>query len=99
MDSHRSVRPATGPRSTPAWLVVALLLIAVVARSNGAQNAGERLIDREPFDRMTLDKVNENKVILLKPVPFPERRVPADPRPSEKLRVRLLENDQEYEIA
>jgi ABC-type transport system substrate-binding protein len=43
--------------------------------------------------------VNENKIILVKPVPFPDRRVPAEPKPSEKLRVRLVENDTEYEIA
>lgn len=64
-----------------------------------AQATGERIIDREPFDRLTLDKVNENKVLLLKPVPLPDRRVPAEPKLSEKLRVRLLEDDQEYEVA
>jgi len=82
-----------------APLLFAAILWAIPGEAIQAQDAGQRLIDREPFDRMTLDKVSENKVILLKPVPFPGRRVPVDPKPSEKLRVRLLENEQEYEIA
>ncbi|MCI0360559.1 MAG: ABC transporter substrate-binding protein [Planctomycetaceae bacterium] len=94
------VRLANAARAC-AFAPAASLLLWLVLPLGGtfAQNAGERIIDREPFDRMTLDNVNENKVILLKPVSFPGRRVPAEPKPSEKLRVRLLENNQEYEIA
>jgi len=102
-----SLRPASARRcpanpfaagAAAPWALLALLVVVPVSPML-AQNPGERIIDREPFDRMTLDKVNENKVILLKPVPFPGRRVPTDPKPSEKLRVRLFENGQEYEIA
>ncbi len=47
---------------------------------------------------MTLDAANDNKVLLLKPVPLPGRRLPEKPKLSDKLRVRLLADDQEYEV-
>jgi tetratricopeptide (TPR) repeat protein len=48
---------------------------------------------------MTLDQANDSKVLLLQPVKLPDRRVPEKPRLSEKLRVRLLADGQEYEVA
>jgi ABC-type transport system substrate-binding protein len=86
-------------RRTAVLLFAAVLVSALAIAPAHAQTPGDRIIDREPFDRMTLDAVNEYKLIMIKPYPFPDRRVPADPRPSEKLRVRLVENDTEYEIA
>jgi ABC-type transport system substrate-binding protein len=81
------------------WLCAACALAALspgaVVR---AQNVGQRLIDRDPFDRMTLTEANESKVLLLRPVDLPDRLVPEMPRPSDKLRVRLLEDGQEYEV-
>jgi ABC-type transport system substrate-binding protein len=76
-------------------LALAALPVGAVAR---AQNAGQRLIDRDPFDRLTLTEANESKVLLLRPVDLPDRLVPEMPRPSDKLRVRLLEDGQEYEV-
>ncbi len=78
------------------WLAAAMAL-ALVGVARGQE--GGRIIDREAFDRMTLDQANENKVLLLRPVDLPGRRVPEKPKLFEKLRVRMLDDDQEYEIA
>jgi tetratricopeptide (TPR) repeat protein len=56
-------------------------------------------MDQAPFDVVTLDKANDGKVYKVYPLRLPGRRVPEKPRPSEKLRVKLLENEQEYDIA
>jgi peptide/nickel transport system substrate-binding protein len=57
------------------------------------------LIDQPPFDVVTLDKANDSKVYKIHPVNLPGRRIPEKPKASEKLRVKLLENEEEYEIA
>jgi ABC-type transport system substrate-binding protein len=85
------------PLATPVWLIALLLSHGALAPAQ--QTPAGRIIDREPFDRMTLDKENENKVLLLKPVPLPDRRLPEKPKPTDKLRVRMLDTDQEYEVA
>ena len=52
----------------------------------------------EPYDVITLDKVNENKE--LKIMPLPDRQLPPQPKRVGKLRVRLLEDrEDEYEVA
>ncbi len=56
-------------------------------------------MDQVPFDLLTLDKANDNKVFKVFPVRLPGRRVPEKPRPSEKIRVKLVEDDQEYDVA
>jgi len=54
-----------------------------------------RLYEQEPFDRITLDKHNDNAVLKVKPLNFPNRKIPEDPRPSSALEVRLLERPDE----
>src|SRR5690349_1060883 len=58
-----------------------------------------RLMDQVPFDILTLDKANDNKVYKVYPVHLPGRRVPEKPKPTEKLRVKLVEDEQEYDVA
>lgn len=94
----RFARAASTFHSGAAAFAAALALLVAVAASAWGQ-AGGRLIDRDPFDRLTLDKANENKVLLVRPVDLPDRRIPEKPKLFEKLRVRMLEDDQEYEVA
>ena len=52
----------------------------------------EALTDRIQFDRITLDKANENKVLKVEPLDLPDRRLPS-PFPSHgTIIVRLIEN-------
>src|SRR5262245_7892070 len=77
------------------WIM--LLLPCLVGQG---QDAGrELLMHQPPFDVLTLDKTNDNKVYKVYPVPLPGRRVPERPRSSDKLRVKLMETDEEYEVA
>jgi tetratricopeptide (TPR) repeat protein len=89
-------RPLSTTIARAGWLA-AVLAVALAGVSGGQE--GGRIIDRDPFDRLTLDQANENKVLLLRPVDLPGRRVPEKPKLFEKLRVRMLEDDQEYEVA
>src|SRR5262245_8365762 len=79
--------------------VVALILCWQWTISIAAQDTPARLMDQLPFDVLTLDKLNDNKVYKIYPVRLPNRRVPEKPRPTEKIRVRLIEDEQEYDIA
>jgi tetratricopeptide (TPR) repeat protein len=75
-----------------AWLLSCLLVRGQDARR-------DLLMHQAPFDVLTLDKTNDNKVYKVYPVALPGRRVPDKPRPSDKLRVKLIETDEEYEVA
>lgn len=53
------------------------------------------LLDREPFFQLTLDAENDHAVLEILPL----ERVPAAPKPTDRLRVRLVRQpDQEYEV-
>jgi tetratricopeptide (TPR) repeat protein len=56
-------------------------------------------MDQQPYDVLTLDKANESKVFRIYPVRLPGRKVPDNPRRTEKIRIKLLENDEEYDVA
>ena len=84
-------------RSLGCLLCLAFAAWAATASAQDAQQS--RIIDRDPFDRITLDKANDNKVYLVKPIPFPDRRVPENPKQSEKLRIKPIGEDQEYDVA
>ncbi|WP_425619185.1 ABC transporter substrate-binding protein [Anatilimnocola sp. NA78] len=57
-----------------------------------------RIFESEPFDQLTLDDKNDNAVIKVRPIPFPNRVVPAKPKPSDKLKVKLLDDARDFEI-
>jgi hypothetical protein len=76
-----------------------LFLAAVIPFAAGQDAAPTRLMDQTPFDVVTLDKANDRKVYKVYPLKLPGRRVPERPRPADKLRVRLFETEQEYDIA
>ena len=66
-------------------LAGACLLVFSVA------TAEEPLFEQEPYDQVTLDEANNNAVLQIQPLDLPGRRVPQNPRPSEKLTIRLLD--------
>jgi len=57
------------------------------------------LYEQEPYDQITLNKANDNAVLKVRPLDLPGRRVPENPRRTDKLVVRLLEDpDTPYEL-
>ncbi len=58
-----------------------------------------RLIEREPFDVITLDETNKNAKLEIYPIPFRGGRPPARPSPTSKIKFRLIKDDKEYEVA
>src|SRR5262245_14387100 len=79
-----------------AVFVASALLTGAVS---GQDAATARLMDQPPFDVLTLDKANDSKVYKVHPVRLPNRRVPEKPRPTESIRVKMMENDEEYDVA
>jgi tetratricopeptide (TPR) repeat protein len=74
--------------------------IALAVNGAAAEDAAAgRLMDQQPFDVLTLDKANEGKVFKVYPVRLPGRKVPDKPRRTDKIRIKLLENDEEYDVA
>lgn len=79
-------------------LLVALAGLWVAAAGRLAA-AEQRLLEREPFDRITLDAENKHAVLEVAPLELPGRRLPAAPNADEKLIVRLLERpEKRYEL-
>ena len=58
-----------------------------------------RLFENEPFDLIKLDEANNNAELKVRPIQFPNRRLPAKPKPSEKVRVKLLDDARDFDIA
>ncbi len=53
------------------------------------------LLERAPFDRITLDKENDNAKIDVLPI----EKIPANPKPTDRLRIRLLDQPEDlYEV-
>lgn len=72
------------------------MLLAALCRLSVAE---EPLFEQEPYDQITLDENNGNAVLKVKPLDFPDRRVPANPRPGAKLTIRLLDQPgKKYEV-
>lgn len=60
----------------------------------------KRLIERDMFDRITLDAANANFVLEVYPLELPGRKLPASPKPTDLLRVRFLTDpEQQADIA
>jgi ABC-type transport system substrate-binding protein len=78
---------------------LALAADALLAQPPAGPQQPARIFEAEPFDRLTLDAANENAELKVRPIPFPNRRVPVKPKPSEKLRVKLLDDARDFDIA
>src|SRR3954471_23198809 len=94
---------ATFSRSIGRTAVSIAMLALAIAVGGGTWplhgQETERLMDQTPFDVLTLDKANDSKVMKVYPVRLPGRRVPENPKRTDKIRVKLLEDEQEYDVA
>jgi tetratricopeptide (TPR) repeat protein len=85
-------------RRAAVWAL--MFVSALLTGALSAQDAATtRLMDQPPFDMLTLDKANDSKVYKVRPVRLPNRRVPEKPRPTDSIRVKMMENDEEYDVA
>jgi len=55
----------------------------------------QRLIDEEPYDLITIPDDKETKALKVFPLNLPNRRPPKDPKPTEKIRVRLFDDEED----
>src|SRR5687768_10108225 len=78
-------------------LLLAVPLLWSIAAAQEARPS--RLIDDPPYDVITLDKANDSKVIKIEPLDLPGRKVPEKPKPTDKVRIKLLEGGESYEVA
>ncbi|MCE9529243.1 MAG: hypothetical protein K8R36_24615, partial [Planctomycetales bacterium] len=78
-------------------LLLAATPVAVLAQADDVVG-GKRIFEREPFDKITCTQAFDSEVILVSPIPFPNRQVPTKHKAGEKLRVQPLEIDEEKEI-
>jgi len=66
-----------------------------------AEEAAEAvpMLEQEPFDRITLDSANDDAVLEVFPLDFPGRKIPKKPKPTAKVKMRLLKSpDTTYEV-
>src|SRR5437868_10885148 len=77
---------------------LAAFFVLAAALTHAQDEPQPRLMDQVPFDILTLDKANDSKVYKVYPVRLPGRRVPEKPKPNEKVRVKLIEDEQEYDV-
>ena len=68
---------------TALAIALALWLATVAAQ----EPRGKRLIDEQPYDVLTLDKANDNKIIKVEPLDLPERKAPERPKAGDKVQV------------
>ncbi len=81
-----------------SWLTALLAAWAVIGPSRVCA-AEQRLLERDPFDRITLNAENKGAVLEVAPLELPGRRLPAAPKPEEKLIIRLLDRpEKRYEL-
>ena len=73
------------------------LTIALVCLAASAARAELPLYEQEPFDQITLNDENNKAVLKVRPLDFPNRKLPA--KPDEKTVIRLLDQpDKAYQL-
>ena len=78
--------------------VLALLSATLNAQAPTAED-DRPLIDQPPFDLITLQAEAGGASVKVLPLPFPDRKLPANPPPTERLRVVLVRfPEREYEV-
>ena len=88
------------PRIARIAAALACVLAADTLTPVGAlAQEAKRFFEQEPYDIITLNAANENKVIRVFPLALPDRKIPEKPKPSDKLRIKLVEDGSEYEVA
>jgi ABC-type transport system substrate-binding protein len=83
-----------------AYLVAATLVALSLVASARAQEpaAPKRLFEQEPFDRLTLDSVNDNAVIVVETLDLPNHQVPAKHKPGERLKYKVKGDEREFTV-
>lgn len=74
-----------------------MLLVCTCDEASG--QAAKRLFEQDPYDIITLNAANENKVIRVYPLPLPDRKIPENPKAGDRLRIKLVEDNTEYDVA
>src|SRR5262245_24410964 len=85
--------------SAPVAALVFLSFFALTHSIEAQDFPTGRLMDELPYDILTLDRANDGKVFKVYPIRLPGRRVPEKPKPTDKIRVKLLESEEEYDVA
>ena len=73
--------------------------LAALALVRAQEQRLPRLVEQAPYDVLTLDKSNDSKVLRVFPVNLPGRKLPEKPKPTDKLKVKLLDDGIEYEVS
>lgn len=91
------------------WIGVCTLLLtlhfateacAQTESAEALQSDEAPLIDQQPFDRITLTRDSGGQSVKVAPLPFPNRVVPTDQKPTDKLEVIVLQfPDRRYEVS
>jgi tetratricopeptide (TPR) repeat protein len=92
---HRLSAARRASRLAVALAIAVAVWLAIGQLSAWAQ-APKRLFEQEPYDVITLNAANENKVIRV--FPLPVRKVPEKPKRTDKVKVKLVEDGTEYEV-
>jgi ABC-type transport system substrate-binding protein/tetratricopeptide (TPR) repeat protein len=92
-------------RNSNALICIARIALAaslfVCANAAFAQDEPAiRILDRDPFDRITLDEANGNAVLDVFPLTPQDRATVANPQPAAKIRIRMLSQpEREFDLA
>jgi tetratricopeptide (TPR) repeat protein len=79
-------------------MLVATLLAGLPREAQG-QVSAQDLYHQRPYDIITVIDGAGTAELKTSPIPFPGRRVPTNPKPSDKIRLRLIEDpDREFEL-
>lgn len=82
------------PTSRAPLLIACLALVWLGLGSLPAGLAQERLITEEPHDLLTIPDGTATKVLKVYPVKLPIRRLPKDAKPTDKIAVRLWDDEE-----
>ncbi len=84
--------------SLATWRFLAATALLLLLRAPSL--AETPLYEEDPYDQITLDAHNDNAVLKVKPLGLPGYRLPAKPKPQDKLVVHLLDKpDAAFEVA
>jgi tetratricopeptide (TPR) repeat protein len=78
--------------ATKLRALLALVMLGTVACA--LVSAQDGLLDDEPHDLLTIPDGKDTKILKVYPVKLPNRRLPKDVKPTDRIRVRLLEDDE-----
>ncbi len=93
---QRMLPCSRGNRALAGLSLVCLLFVPGFA--NAQRKFTGRIIDQPPSDHVVLNAANDNTVVVVEPIRFPDRKIPVKPNPSEKLVVKLAGEPTKYEV-